>query len=181
MFSIKTSIIIVVSGLKINEKIQSHFAARYKNLVAIFANFSCKITALHCVVSRLAKNMSPQYLCVKKPLKMANDQRNGAVHVTLQLNYSTIMLSSEKIHSKKQNNFVIYLFILAKVAAKWQLLTLLFQKSEGDNKSQICDFSRYFSRKGKTLNSGKCDCIGRNFEPWVYLQYLHKYKMALHL
>ena len=88
---------------------------------------------------------------------MANDRRNGSVHETLQLNYSTIMLSSEKIHSEKQSNFVIYLFILAKVAAKWQLLSLLFRNSEGDNKSQICDFSRYFSRK--------CDCIGRNFEP----------------
>ena len=67
--------------------------------------------------------------------------------------YSTITLSSEKIHNEKQNNFVIYLYtcILAKVAAKWQLLTLLFRKSEGDNKSQICDFSRYFSRKGKNL------------------------------
>ena len=95
--------------------------------------------------------MSPQYLCVKKPLKMANDRRNGAVHVTSQLNYSAITLSSEKIYREKQNNFVIYIFILAKVAAKWQLLTLLFRKSEGDNKSQICDFSRYFSRKGKTL------------------------------
>ena len=93
---------------------------------------------------------------------MANDRRNGAVHVTSQLNYYTITLPSEKIHSEKQNNFVIYLFIylfiLAKVAAKWQLLTLLFRKNEGDNKSQICDFSRYFSRK--------CDRIGRNFEPW---------------
>ena len=95
--------------------------------------------------------MSPQYLCVKKPLKMANDRRNGDVHVTSQLNYSTITLSSEKSHSKKQNNFVISLFILAKVAAKWQLLTLLFRNSEGDNKSQICDLSRYFSRKGKKL------------------------------
>ena len=43
------------------------------------------------------------------------------MHVTSHLNYSTITLS-EKIHSEKQNNFVIYLliylFILAKVAAK---------------------------------------------------------------
>ena len=82
---------------------------------------------------------------------MANDRRNGAVQVTSQLNYYTITLPSEKIHSEKQNNFVIYLFILAKVAAKWQLLILLFRKNEGDNKSQICDFSRYFSRKGKHL------------------------------
>ena len=38
-------------------------------------------------------------------------------------------------------------------AAKWQLLALSFQKSEGENKSQICDFSRYFSRKGKKIQS----------------------------
>ena len=62
------------------------------------------MAALHCVVSGLAK-MSPQYLCVKKSLKMANDRRNGAVHVTSQLNYPTITLSSEKIHGEKQNNF----------------------------------------------------------------------------
>ena len=59
-----------------------------KNAVAIlrqdwkirpdFAKFSRKIVALHCVVSGLAKqNMSPQYLCVMKPLKMANDRKNG--------------------------------------------------------------------------------------------------------
>ena len=63
------------------------------------------MAVLRCVVSGLAKNMSPQYLFVKKPLKMANDRRNGAVHVTSQLNYSTITLSSEKIHGEKQNNF----------------------------------------------------------------------------
>ena len=45
-----------------------------------FANFSRKIAALHCVVSGLAKkNMSPQYLCVKKPLKMVNDGRIGVM------------------------------------------------------------------------------------------------------
>ena len=58
------------------------------------------------------------------------------------------------IHSEKQMilSFIylfIYLFILEKVAAKWQLLTILFRKSEGENKSQICDFSRYFISKGK--------------------------------
>ena len=99
--------------------------------------------------------MSPQYLCVKKLLKIANDRWNGSVHVTSQLHYSTITLSSEKIDSEKQNNFVIYLFILAKVAAKWQLLTLLFRKSEGDNKWQICDFSRYFSRNFVLITAGE--------------------------
>ena len=69
---------------------------------------------------------------------MANDRRNEVVQVTLQLNYATTALSSDwkKIHSEKQNNFVTSLFILAKVAAKWQQLTLLFWKSEGKNTSR---------------------------------------------
>ena len=63
---------------------------------------------LHCSVSGLTKqNMTPQYLCVKKPLKMANGRRNGVVHVT-----------SQKIHGDKQNNFVTSFFILAKGAEK---------------------------------------------------------------
>ena len=66
--------------------------------------------------------MSPQYLCVKKLLKMANDRRNGAVHVTSQLNYSTITLSEKiTVRNKTILSFIylfIYLFILAKVAAK---------------------------------------------------------------
>ena len=62
-------------------------------------------------------------------------------------NYAIFRENSER----ETKNFVIYLFVLAKVAAKWQLLTLLFGKSEGDNKSQICDFSRYFNRKEKNL------------------------------
>ena len=37
---------------------------------------------LHFHVSELAKlNMSPQYLCVKKQLKMANDRKNATVPV----------------------------------------------------------------------------------------------------
>ena len=41
-------------------------------------------------------------------------------------------------------------------------------KEQRKNKSQICNISRYFSRKGKKL-SRKCDCIGHNFEPWINL------------
>ena len=64
----------------------------------------------------------------------------------------------------KISNVVVSLFILAKVAAKWQLLTLLFRKSEGESKLQICNFSRYFSCKRKKF-SRKCNCIhGRNFK-----------------
>ena len=65
----------------------------------------------------------------------------------LQLNYATIKLSSDwkKIHDEKQNNFVTFFIYFSKL--KWQqsgnLLTLMFRKSEGENKSQICDFSRF--------------------------------------
>ena len=46
--------------------------------------------------------MSPQYLCVKKPLKMANDRRKQA---KLRYNYAIA-----KIHGKKQSNFVIFTY-----------------------------------------------------------------------
>ena len=100
----------IVQGSKLTKKIQSQLATRYENLVAISQILVAKSPRCIVLSAFLEKNMSPQYICVKKPLKMANDRRNGAVHVTSQLNYSTITLSSEKIHSEKQNNFVIYLF-----------------------------------------------------------------------
>ena len=55
------------------------------------------------------------------------------------------MLSSDwkKTQAEKQNNFVISSFILVKRAAKWQLLTLSFRKSEDENKSQM--ISRKFT------------------------------------
>ena len=90
-------------------------------------------------------------MCVKKPLKMANDRRNGhSITAKLLYNYAIFRENSQR-ETKEFCHLFIYLFILAKVAAKWQLLTLLFRKSKGDNKSQICDFSRYFGRKGKNL------------------------------
>lgn len=64
------------SGLEMNEKIQLQSCYRIWKFSHNFANFSCKIVMLHCVISDLAKqNMSPQYFCVKKLLKMANDWR----------------------------------------------------------------------------------------------------------
>ena len=96
-----------MQGLKLTKNAVA-FCDKIQKFSRNFANFSRKIAVLHCVVNGLEKNMSLQYLCVKKLLKMANDR---AVHVTSQLNYCTITLSSEKIHSEKQNNFVIYLFI----------------------------------------------------------------------
>ena len=50
------------------------------------------------------------------------------------------------------------------------VVTFLFRKSRGKNKLQICDFSRYFSRKGKKKFTRKYDCIGRNFEPHLILK-----------
>ena len=68
---------------------------------------------------------------------------------------AVITLSSDwkKTQGEKQNCFVISSFILVKRAAKWQLLTLLFRKSKDENKSQILNFSRYFSCKGKKIQS----------------------------
>ena len=95
-------------GLEINEKIQSNFATRYENLVAISQILVSKLPRCIVLSAVKQKNTSPQFLCVKKLLKMANDRRNGAVHVTSQLNYSTIMLSSEKFTAR---NKIILSFI----------------------------------------------------------------------
>ena len=146
-------------GSKLSKKIQLQFCDHIPKFSCHLGAFSCRIFALHFLVSCLAKqNMSPQYLCVKELLKMANDQKNATVsvltpcvkEVTWQLTYATIKVSSDwkKIHGKKQNNFVIFLYFI-KVAANWQLVTLLFQKSRDENKLQICNFSGYLSRKGK--------------------------------
>ena len=64
----------------------------------------------------------------------------------------------------KNKTTVISLFILAKVAEKWSQITLLFRQSKGEDKSKICEFSRYFSRRGKNF-SRKCDCTGCNVGP----------------
>ena len=46
------------------------------------SNFSHKIVAEYRVVSGLTKqNMSPQYFCVKKPLKMANSRQEKSSFV----------------------------------------------------------------------------------------------------
>ena len=83
-------------GLEINEKMQSQF----------------------CEIQKFSRNTSPQYLSVKKPLKRANDRKKGAVHVTSQLKYPTIELSSEEIHHEKQNNFVISFIYFSKSSNK---------------------------------------------------------------
>ena len=131
------------SGLEMNEKIQLQSCCRMWKFSHNFANFSCKIVMLHLCYQQFSKTKyeSPILVCKETA-------KNGkwSKEETSQLNWATIKLSSDwkKIHSKKQNNFVISLFILAKVAAKWQLLALLFQKNK-DDKLQICNFSRSFS------------------------------------
>lgn len=92
--------------------------------------------------------------------------RKSKTNVTLnrQRNSRRCILSFAITFSASLNNVTQDYFI--KVAANWQLLTPFVSKAhlKGENKSQICDFSRYFSRKRKKF-SRKCDCIGRNFEP----------------
>ena len=76
-----------MQGLKLTRKPCRNFATVFKNLVSISQILATKIVALHCVVSGLVKqNMKPQYLCVKKPLKMANDRINRVVHVPYSCN-----------------------------------------------------------------------------------------------
>ena len=71
-----------LTGLEINEKIQSQFCDRIPKFSRNLATFSRRIFALHFHVSSLAKlHMSPQYSRVKKPLKMANDRKNATVPV----------------------------------------------------------------------------------------------------
>ena len=58
------------SKSKLTKKSSRNFAKFSRNL----ATLSRRIFPLNFLVSGLAKqNMSPQYLCVKKPLKMARD------------------------------------------------------------------------------------------------------------
>ena len=69
---------------------------------------------LQCVVSGLVKqNMNPQYLCVKKPLKMIEGmeyycERNIAAKLCD--NYYNIFTLKEK-STVRDNNFVIILFV----------------------------------------------------------------------
>ena len=71
-----------VTGLEINKKIQSQFCNRIPKFSHNLATFSRRIFGLHFLVSRLAKqNTSLQYLCMKKPLKMVNAQKNATVPV----------------------------------------------------------------------------------------------------
>ena len=70
------------TGLETNEKIQSQFCDRIPKFSRNLATSSRRIFGLRFHVSGLAKlNMSPQYLRVKKPLKIANDRKNGTVPV----------------------------------------------------------------------------------------------------
>jgi len=73
----------------------------------------------------------------------------------------------EKFNSQQETNQFHYFFLcFIKVAAHWQMVTLLFQKSRGKYKLQICNLSRFFSHKGKNLG----DCIGCNFSSPAMLQ-----------
>ena len=87
------------AGLKINEKIQLQFCDRIPTFSSNLATLSRRIFAVHFHVSGLAKlNMSPQYLRVKKPLKMANDQKNTTFPVF------TAMFERSNIEAKLRFN-----------------------------------------------------------------------------
>ena len=88
-----------LSGLEINEKIQSQFCDRISKFSLNLATFSRRIFTLHFHVSGLAKlNTSPQYLRVKKTLKMATDRKNATVPVF------NAMFKRSNIAAKLRNN-----------------------------------------------------------------------------
>ena len=61
----------LLTGLEINEKIQSQFHDRIPNFSGNLATLSRRFFSLHFLVGSLAKqNISPQHLCVKKLVKM---------------------------------------------------------------------------------------------------------------
>ena len=100
-------------GSKLTEKSSRK---RYENVVAISQILVTKSPRCIVLSAVCQKNTSPQYLCVKKPLQMANDRRNGAVHVTSQLNYSTITLSSEKFTAR--NKIILSFIYFSKSSSK---------------------------------------------------------------
>ena len=92
----------VVQGLKLKKKSSWNFVTRYENLVAI----SQISVAVYCVARGLTKqDMSPQYLCVKKPLKMVNERGNGVVHIISQLSYASIINIVSHIFKLKENSW----------------------------------------------------------------------------
>jgi len=74
-----------LQGSKLMKNSCLNFATRYQNIKLFsrnLATFSRRIFVLHFPVRSLAKqNMSPQFLCEKKPLKMTNDRKNAIVSV----------------------------------------------------------------------------------------------------
>ena len=51
------------------------------------------------------------------------------VNIAAKLRYNYHIFRMKENSWREKNNFVICLFILSKVAAKWQLLTLLFRRA----------------------------------------------------
>ena len=80
--------------------------------------FSRKVVALHCVVSGLTKqDMSLQYLCVNKLLKIMIDRAHT---IAAKLRYNLRYLRIErKFMARKKIILSFTSFILEKVAAKW--------------------------------------------------------------
>ena len=75
-------------GLKLRTKSSRKFLARCKNLVA-------KSSAALCCQRFSEAKYKPGILMCKETAENGEGLKNGVVHVTLQLNYATIRLSSD--------------------------------------------------------------------------------------
>ena len=77
--------------------------------------------------------MSPQYLCVKKPLKLASNRgfRCCTRSIAVKLRSSSAQyLQIERNSRPKAKHSFNTLFILGKVAAKWQVLKPFYYQRE---------------------------------------------------
>lgn len=95
--------VLYTQGSKLIKKSSRNFVTRYANLVQ---------KSSYCIVLSVAyqNKILACSTCVKKLLKMVNDQRNGVVHVISQLNYAIFRL---KEHLQRENKLILsflYLF-----------------------------------------------------------------------
>ena len=103
----------IQQGSRLTKKSSRNFATRYENLVTIAQILVAKSPRCIVLSAILQKNMSPQYLCLKKPLKMVNNGRNEVMHVTLQLNHPTQCYLQRKFTARSKTilpflSFFIY-------------------------------------------------------------------------
>jgi len=113
-----------LQGSKLTKNSSHNFATGYQNIKLFshnLATFSRRIFTLDFPVSGLAKqNMSPQFLCEKKPLKMVNDQKNAIIVPVFNTMFERSNIFRLKENSRQETKQFCYFFLyFIIVAANW--------------------------------------------------------------